>query len=318
MIHRITTRPAPPALPTRAASGRTGAWTAARHAPLPGYVPVRGGAHMAVTPRPVTGLYVTPVSGASGSITPLPAVVRPAAFLPMTTLGRQPARATMRPVLMRAALKADAIGRRATRMPLTSFPYAPGKALSPAGGADGQSVTIPAHGIAPMLAEGNSTGINMRTGYPAGLLPAGLPAFRPDHTDRAMAGRRSVLGENLKRIPSSPMPPFHPVGGQVAWGRKITPIGIAAGTGQQTGWERPAFISPLPIARPDISGHGGTARSGPAPVVQVTIPLKLDHHTLGLAVARIDTNHALHEHRATGTAPDVLQYPQMPGRSIGR
>ncbi|MDT8871932.1 hypothetical protein RAA17_14370 [Komagataeibacter rhaeticus] len=81
---------------------------------------------------------------------------------------------------------------------------------------------------------------------------------------------------------------------------------------------RPPFISPPPPggghAAPAAPQAGG---AGNGPVVQVTIPLTLDRHVLGQAMARIDTSRALHEHRATGTAPDTLRHAQLPGRSIG-
>lgn len=81
---------------------------------------------------------------------------------------------------------------------------------------------------------------------------------------------------------------------------------------------RPPFISPQPPggghAAPAAPQAGG---AGNGPVVQVTIPLTLDRHVLGQAMARIDTSRALHEHRATGTAPDTLRHAQLPGRSIG-
>ncbi|GAB6968552.1 hypothetical protein JCM25156A_25900 [Komagataeibacter kakiaceti JCM 25156] len=127
------------------------------------------------------------------------------------------------------------------------------------------------------------------------------------------------LSGNMERTSFGRMLPFHPMGGQAAWGNSVMPTDmVTAGTGWQGEWARPSFISPVPVVHPDTTGRGGKERGSPAPMVQVTIPLKLDHHVLGQAVARIDTNRALHEHRATGTAADVMQYPQMPGRSIGR
>ncbi|GBQ79226.1 hypothetical protein AA0521_3389 [Komagataeibacter intermedius NRIC 0521] len=51
--------------------------------------------------------------------------------------------------------------------------------------------------------------------------------------------------------------------------------------------------------------------------MQVTIPVTLDHQAVGQAMARIDTAAARHELRATGTAPDVIRYAQMPGRAVG-
>ncbi|MGY6770160.1 hypothetical protein [Komagataeibacter sp. NFXK3] len=54
-----------------------------------------------------------------------------------------------------------------------------------------------------------------------------------------------------------------------------------------------------------------------APIIQVTIPVTLDQHNVGQAVARMETGRALLEHRATGTAPDGMQHVQLPGRSVG-
>lgn len=106
------------------------------------------------------------------------------------------------------------------------------------------------------------------------------------------------------RVDRTPVQPFVPQRGAGQAGR------------QQAG--RPPFISPRPpgggqvaAVAPQAGGAGG------GPVIQVTIPLTLDHHVLGQAMARIDTSRALHEHRATGTAPDGLRHTQLPGRSIG-
>ncbi|WP_167400904.1 hypothetical protein ACM0P6_02135 [Komagataeibacter sucrofermentans] len=54
-----------------------------------------------------------------------------------------------------------------------------------------------------------------------------------------------------------------------------------------------------------------------APIIQLTIPVTLDQHNVGQAVAHIETSRALLEHRATGTAPDGIQHVQLPGRSMG-
>ncbi|MBE7728851.1 hypothetical protein [Komagataeibacter sp. FXV3] len=82
---------------------------------------------------------------------------------------------------------------------------------------------------------------------------------------------------------------------------------------------RPPFISPGPVERTGArasSPHTGQPGDRP-PVLQVTIPVTLDHQAVGQAMARIDTAAARHELRATGTAPDVIRYPQMPGRAVG-
>ncbi|QHC36425.1 hypothetical protein [Komagataeibacter xylinus] len=63
-------------------------------------------------------------------------------------------------------------------------------------------------------------------------------------------------------------------------------------------------------------GSTGPTLSG-APIVQVTIPVTLDQHNVGQAVAHIETSRALLEHRSTGTAPDGIQHVQLPGRSVG-
>ncbi|WP_209426769.1 hypothetical protein, partial [Komagataeibacter intermedius] len=78
---------------------------------------------------------------------------------------------------------------------------------------------------------------------------------------------------------------------------------------------RPPFINPAPMER---TGSVPPAPCGDRPpVVQVTIPVTLDHQAVGQAMARIDTAAARHELRATGTAPDVIRYAQMPGRAVG-
>ncbi|WP_282759888.1 hypothetical protein [Komagataeibacter saccharivorans] len=89
----------------------------------------------------------------------------------------------------------------------------------------------------------------------------------------------------------------------------------------RSGWPaqgRPPFIAPaVPVARREGDAAPVAARNIPPPAIQVTIPVTLDHHVLGQAVARIDTSRARHEHRATGTAPDGVRHAQLPGRSIG-
>ncbi|MFT8790776.1 hypothetical protein, partial [Komagataeibacter saccharivorans] len=89
----------------------------------------------------------------------------------------------------------------------------------------------------------------------------------------------------------------------------------------RSGWPgqgRPPFIAPaVPVARREGDVAPMAARNIPPPAIQVTIPVTLDHHVLGQAVARIDTSRARHEHRATGTAPDGVRHAQLPGRSIG-
>ncbi|PYD81384.1 hypothetical protein CFR80_12015 [Komagataeibacter oboediens] len=78
---------------------------------------------------------------------------------------------------------------------------------------------------------------------------------------------------------------------------------------------RPPFINPAPVER--AGSIPPVPRGDRPPVVQVTIPVTLDHQAVGQAMARIDTAAARHELRATGTAPDVIRYPQMPGRAVG-
>ncbi|WP_041247098.1 hypothetical protein [Komagataeibacter medellinensis] len=141
-----------------------------------------------------------------------------------------------------------------------------------------QDSTLPAH-RAPLP----------ETTRPGAITP---PRTRPCTPGMPTAGRA--------RADRTPIQPFVPQRG-------------AGQTGRQQA-DRPPFISPRP------PGGGQAAAVAPqagGPVIQVTIPLTLDHHILGQAMARIDTSRALHEHRATGTAPDGLRHTQLPGRSIG-
>ena len=163
---------------------------------------------------------------------------------------------------------------------------------------------------------------------PLGRDVQGTMALQPTHEPRSGQGMMPVY---RPRLPSGNAPvaslPFTPAG--YPHHRAVfMPTGAGAVVPQfampqsvQPGWAtqgRPPFIAPaVPVARREGDAAPMAARNIPPPAIQVTIPVTLDHHVLGQAVARIDTSRARHEHRATGTAPDGVRHAQLPGRSIG-
>lgn len=264
---------------------------------------------------------VMPGRGGTGAYVTRPALSRMVAAAPLVMLARQAARAGAAPVLMRAGVTPGGVGDMRLSPPVqAAAPAGAGWQAVRAGGGAAivpalAGVAHPAMGVPALRAAGPQA-----VGPPAFHHPgagAAMAAYRPETTRMAVAALRphgAIPAAHTRMI----VPP--PMGGQAAW-RPVAAPGVMAGAdvaGPDAWPGRPAFISPPPQARPDMPGHGGGAPGGPAPVVQVTIPLRLDHHVLGQAVARIDTNQALHAQRASGTAPDVMQYPQVPGRSIGR
>ncbi|WP_395371200.1 hypothetical protein [Komagataeibacter diospyri] len=140
-------------------------------------------------------------------------------------------------------------------------------------------------------------------GTPAGM---GIPA--PCAMTRTTA--------HTSNWPVMPMP--HTMPTQPVPARSVPPF-PASLPSRDRGQGRPPFISQGPMERagglPSSIPDG--RRSDRLPVMQVTIPVTLDHQTVGQAMARVETAAARHELRATGTAPDVIRYPQMPGRAVG-
>ncbi|NVN38488.1 hypothetical protein [Komagataeibacter swingsii] len=150
-----------------------------------------------------------------------------------------------------------------------------------------------------------------------GAMPP-LPDLRPGRTPAGMAipATRVMTAAISQASSQPPMPRTAPARSVPARGVPPFPASLPPRKGMRG---RPPFISPGPMER-----TGGPASSAPAgrrddrpPVMQVTIPVTLDHQAVGQAMVRIDTAAARHELRATGTAPDVIRYPQMPGHAVG-
>ncbi|KON63810.1 hypothetical protein KOEU_27170 [Komagataeibacter europaeus] len=154
-------------------------------------------------------------------------------------------------------------------------------------------------------------------------MPVPIPPWRHQRTGGARAGMafpaiRAMAGTGDHATTGPAMPRSVPMPMPRAPLRGMTPF-PAFVPPHDRAWGRPPFISPGPIERTAASApsrrDGG--RGDRLPVMQVTIPVTLDHQAVGQAMARIDTAAARHELRATGTAPDVIRYPQMPGRAVG-